>query len=180
MRKYRLNYKTYIMFLLVVASLVRVNLDKQVEAREAMLERQREIARVEQYIKEMDSQIDETQIGSYRLRDSNNEWKKIRVLATAYTAGYESCGKYPDHPAYGITYTGTRATEGRTVAVDPLVIPLGSEVVIPALNGVYIAEDTGRLIKGNRIDIFIEDLQEALEWGVQYIDIYIRKDNWND
>ena len=65
------------------------------------------------------------------------------------------------------TSTGTIATAGRTVAVDPKHIPYGSKIEIEGI-GVRIAEDCGGAIKGeNRIDILFETHQEALEWGVQ-------------
>ena len=68
------------------------------------------------------------------------------------------------------TSTGALATEGRTIAVDPNVIPYGSEVLI---NGhVYIAEDCGGAVKGNVIDIFVED--ERME--MYYTDVYVRKE----
>lgn len=68
------------------------------------------------------------------------------------------------------TSTGALATEGRTIAVDPNVIPYGSEVLI---NGhVYIAEDCGGAVKGNLIDIFVED--ERME--MYYTDVYVRKE----
>ena len=54
---------------------------------------------------------------------------------------------------------------GRTIATDPSVIPAGSKVVIDGHT--YIAEDTGGGIKGNRIDIYFDTHQEALNWGVQ-------------
>lgn len=80
---------------------------------------------------------------------------------TAYCPCEVCCGK-----SDGITSTGVRATAGRTVSVDPDIIPYGSEVVI---NGhTYIAEDCGGAIKGNKIDIFFDTHQEALEFGVQY------------
>lgn len=67
------------------------------------------------------------------------------------------------------TSTGAIATEGRTIAVDPNVIPYGSEVLI---NGhVYIAEDCGGAVKGNVIDIFVED--ERME--MYYTDVYVKK-----
>lgn len=78
------------------------------------------------------------------------------------------CGKY----ATGYTSTGTLATEGRTVAVDPTVIPYGTQVVIDGL-GEFIAEDCGGAIKGNIIDVFMIDHQRALECGVDYFDVYI-------
>lgn len=113
--------------------------------------------------------------------------ESIRMRATAYDLSKESCGKSPKHPLYGITCTGTRATVGRTVAVDPDVIPLGSRVSIrfPAeysqLDGIYIAEDTGRLIKGDSIDIFFgEDkagsrkvYESAMQFGVRYVDVKV-------
>ena len=74
----------------------------------------------------------------------------------------EKCtGKRPDMKGYGITATGAVATAGRTVSVDPDVIPLGSEVRIG--DQTYIAEDTG--VKGSTIDIFVDDHAEALRLG---------------
>lgn len=90
---------------------------------------------------------------------------------TAYCACKRCCGKGPNDPYYGITATGTTATAGRTIAVDPSVIPYGTEVVI---NGhTYIAEDCGGAIKENRIDIYFETHEDALNFGVQYATVYI-------
>ena len=67
------------------------------------------------------------------------------------------------------TATGTTPTVGRTCAVDPKVIPYGSEVII---NGhTYIAEDCGGAIRGNRVDILFATHEEALNFGVQYADV---------
>lgn len=76
------------------------------------------------------------------------------------------CGEWAD----GITYTGTEATEGRTIAVDPDVIPLGSTVIIDGHE--YIAEDIGGAIQGNRIDIFMESHEAALIEGVTIAEVY--------
>lgn len=111
----------------------------------------------------------------------------LRMTATAYDLSVESCGKDRGHPEYGITFSGTRAEAGRTVAVDPEVIPLGSiiRITFPEeyshMDGIYVAEDTGSLIKGNRIDIFFgedeagsrEVNKKALEFGVRYVDVEI-------
>lgn len=87
---------------------------------------------------------------------------------TAYCACPKCCGEWAD----GITYTGTVATEGRTVAVDPKVIPLGSTVYIDGVP--YIAEDIGGAIKENRIDIFFSSHEAALQFGVQHADVAIK------
>ena len=67
------------------------------------------------------------------------------------------------------TATGTKPCPGRTVAVDPSVIPYFSNVII---NGhTYIAEDCGGTVKGNRVDIVFATHQEALDFGVQYAEV---------
>ena len=88
--------------------------------------------------------------------------KHMRVGATAYT----------NDP---ITSTGTKPTEGRTIAVDPKIIPYGTKVYIPQFDRVFIAEDCGSAIKGNRIDIYMDDYDRCMEFGFRDIDIYILK-----
>jgi 3D (Asp-Asp-Asp) domain-containing protein len=85
---------------------------------------------------------------------------------TAYCNCPECCGVW----AYGPTYTGTMPEEGRTVAVDPDVIPLGSRVRIG--DRWYIAEDTGNGVKGHHIDIYMEDHAAGDWFGVRTEDIY--------
>lgn len=92
---------------------------------------------------------------------------------TAYCACRKCCGKDPGDFGYGVTASGVVVEAGRTIAVDSSVIPLGSEIVIDGHT--YVAEDTGSAIKGNRIDIYFDTHQEALNFGVQYADIYIIK-----
>ncbi len=97
---------------------------------------------------------------------------KIRVTATAYDNCPICTGKTRDHPAFGITSSGVPATPDRTVAVDPQVIPIGTWVYIEGL-GVYRAEDTGSAIRGNRIDIFMPTHEEALNFGIQELDVFL-------
>ena len=87
---------------------------------------------------------------------------------THYCKCTRCCGKND-----GITATGTQATAGRTIAVDPKVIPLGTEVVIDGQN--YIAEDTGGAIKGKKIDIFCESHEEAISRGRIEREIFIKQ-----
>ncbi|MCL6515475.1 3D domain-containing protein [Alicyclobacillus sp.] len=97
----------------------------------------------------------------------------IYCTLTAYTAGYESTGKLPGDPLYGVTSTGKHVVEGETVAVDPRVIPYGTRVFIPGV-GYRIAEDTGGAIVGNHIDIYYDDVRVARKFGVKYhVPVYI-------
>jgi 3D (Asp-Asp-Asp) domain-containing protein len=95
---------------------------------------------------------------------------------TAYTAGFESTGKTASSPEYGITYSGGKAEEGRTIAVDPSVIPIGTLVYIEGI-GIRKAEDTGSAVRGTKIDVFMNDLRQALDFGVkQNVKVYVFSD----
>lgn len=72
-----------------------------------------------------------------------------------------------------LTATGTTPTPGRTIAVDPSVIPYGTEVVIDGHT--YIAEDCGGAIRGNRIDIVVETHEQALQMGLRSAEVFIKE-----
>lgn len=102
---------------------------------------------------------------------------EMDMVATAYDLSYESCGKYPGDPYYGITASGTKAVPG-TVAVDPSVIPLGTKLYIASTDGspdygFATALDTGGAIKGNRIDLFMESNSDANNFGIRQVKVYI-------
>jgi uncharacterized protein YabE (DUF348 family)/3D (Asp-Asp-Asp) domain-containing protein len=88
------------------------------------------------------------------------------VKLTAYSAGIASTGKGEDNPSFGKTFTGTTVTEGRTIAVDPKVIPLGWWVYIDGL-GFRRAEDTGSAVKGQMIDVYYESEEYANRFGTK-------------
>ena len=100
-------------------------------------------------------------------RDSSNKRSLGVFKLTAYCPCSICTGKY----AKGITSTGTIATANRTIAVDPRVIPYGSNVEIYGNN--YVAEDTGSAIKQYKIDIFFNSHSEALRFGVRYSEVFI-------
>nr|WP_274648398.1 3D domain-containing protein [Paenibacillus humicola] len=94
-----------------------------------------------------------------------NAKKVLRnVTLTAYTADAASTGKSESHPLYGVTASGTHVEEGRTIAVDPDVIPLGWWVYIEGI-GFRRAEDTGSAIKGSKIDVYFENESYANKFG---------------
>ncbi|MGW9526320.1 3D domain-containing protein [Paenibacillus terrae] len=101
----------------------------------------------------------------------------MTVTATGYTAGYESTGKRPSHPGYGITYSGVKVRRDKntlsTIAADPKTFPLGSILYIPGY-GYGIVADTGSAIKGNKIDLYFKTTRQVYsEWGKKEVDVQI-------
>ena len=95
--------------------------------------------------------------------------KKLGRFALSWYSPKE-LGK--QHPYELRTSTGTIPKEGRTIAVDPKVIPYGSIVYIQDY-GYFIAEDCGGHIKGNRIDIFTSSYQNAIQNGRRVANVYL-------
>ena len=89
-------------------------------------------------------------------------------ILTAYCPCMKCCGKTD-----GITATVAQATHGRTIAVDPDIIPYGTEVVIEGM-GTFIAEDCGGAVQGNKIDIFFNTHEEAVKFGKQERNVWIK------
>lgn len=89
---------------------------------------------------------------------------------THYDCCVSCCGK-----GDGITASGVQATPGVTVAVDPDVIPLGSDVLVDYGDGeihYYRADDIGGSVKGNHIDLCVGRHEEALQMGRRTATVY--------
>lgn len=68
----------------------------------------------------------------------------------------------------GETASGKQTREGRTVAADPRVLPIGAKIQVRgagSYDGTYVVHDKGPAIKGREIDIFIDDANEAKRFG---------------
>ena len=95
------------------------------------------------------------------------------------------CGGTCCSSGTGITASGNVAEEGKTIGVDPDIIPLGSKVKIVFADGtehVYRADDTGSAINGNIIDLYMGTAESggherALQFGRQTCKVYIRELN---
>jgi 3D (Asp-Asp-Asp) domain-containing protein len=72
----------------------------------------------------------------------------------------------------GITATGTKVTEGRTIAVDPSVIPYGTKVYIEGY-GWRTAEDCGGGVKNKQIDIAVSTHDKAWDMGTRNGGVWI-------
>lgn len=80
---------------------------------------------------------------------------------TAYCPCEKCCGAY----ANGYTATGEKATQGVTIAADPDVLPMGTEIELDGHT--YTVQDTGGAIAGNRLDLYFDSHEDALRWGVR-------------
>ena len=97
------------------------------------------------------------------------------VTVTHYCICQRCCGKAPNHPAYGITASGRRATPYVSVAVDPSVIPLGADVLVDYGDGeihYYRADDTGSGVGSRHIDLCVGSHAEALQMGHHTATVY--------
>ncbi|SET34026.1 3D (Asp-Asp-Asp) domain-containing protein [Oceanobacillus limi] len=103
------------------------------------------------------------------------QYPSATVVATGYTAGVESTGKTPDHPHYGITYSGVKVKRDlySTIAADLSIYPIGTVMFIPGY-GYGVVADKGGAINGNKIDLYYETVEDVYsEWGKKEVDVYI-------
>lgn len=129
------------------------------EVRELSEKVQKQSEETDKAIKELREEIDQ-------VKDDMPEFIGT-FTTTAYCKCEKCCGIWTDSP----TKSGTIPQEGRTIAVDPDIIPLGTQVIIN--DKVYTAEDTGSAVKGNVIDIYFSDHEETEEYGRQEKNIWI-------
>jgi 3D (Asp-Asp-Asp) domain-containing protein len=106
-----------------------------------------------------------------------SEYPKKTIVATGYTAGVESTGKEPNHPEYGITYSGVKVKRDlfSTIAADLSVFPIGTVLFIPGY-GYGVVADKGGAIKGNKLDLYYDTVEEVYEeWGKKTVEVSIVK-----
>ncbi len=105
------------------------------------------------------------------------QYPSVTVTATGYTAGVESTGKTPDHPQYGITYSGVKVKRDlySTIAADLDIYPIGTVMFIPGY-GYGVVADKGGAINGKKIDLYFETVEDVYsQWGKKTVDVYIIK-----
>ena len=86
----------------------------------------------------------------------------MSMQATAYA---------PNVGGTGFTYSGNYAGKGHA-AVDPAVIPIGSILFVEGY-GYCIADDIGRSVKGNIIDVGVDTIEQAYNWGSKQVKVYL-------
>lgn len=109
-------------------------------------------------------------LGSSEDQDSA-EWQTIRMRVTAYCPCPKCCGGYSD----GITASGYKIRRPDFLVAADRKYPFGTEVIVPGYKSGQPVKvlDRGHVIRGNRLDVFFNSHQEALKWGVKYLDVKI-------
>ena len=105
---------------------------------------------------------------------ANNDaiWEDLGTFkVTAYCGGECCCGVWADEEC--TTASGEKAVEGITVAADTDILPLGTTIRINGQE--YTVQDTGSAVKGNVIDVFYNDHQTAVQHGVQYLTVEVKR-----
>jgi len=95
----------------------------------------------------------------------------VDMLVTAYCPCAKCCGT----GSPGITANGHKIQPGDHFVAADKRYPFGTELTIPGYNKGQPVKvlDRGGAIKGNRIDVFFPTHQEALQWGVQDLDVTV-------
>jgi 3D (Asp-Asp-Asp) domain-containing protein len=102
-----------------------------------------------------------------------SEWQTVRMRVTAYCACKKCCGKFAD----GITACGHKIRPGDTFAAADKRYSFGTEMVVPGYNNGKPIKvlDRGGAIRGNKLDVFFNSHKKAMQWGVKYIDVKVRR-----
>jgi 3D (Asp-Asp-Asp) domain-containing protein len=90
--------------------------------------------------------------------------KPVRMKATAYAQK-------------GTTASGDPTRRG-VIAADPHVLPLGTKVKVSGAgeySGTYAVKDTGKKIKGRKIDVFTPSRREAKKFGKKDVKVRVVK-----
>ncbi len=108
-----------------------------------------------------------TQVANDSLAGAPSNYSNILdITATAYGPGTADNGHWGDYDYFG------NPLKPGVVAVDPNVIAMGTKLWIPGY-GYGVANDQGSAIKGNRIDLFFPSRQDALDYGIKDVKVYV-------
>lgn len=175
----------YILSLLLALSLSQTEAENASQAQEAnkiINEQQVRIEMLSQRVERLEKEkkqlihnkkSEASKISTEVEQYDSNEYETFKI--TAYTNGAESTGKDKGHPLYGIQANGERTVEGESIAC-PKSMDFGTKIYIKELNHTYTCSDRGGAIKEGMLDIYIEDLEEALEFGEQWLSAKVMKE----
>lgn len=94
---------------------------------------------------------------------------RLRFAASAYCSG-------------DVTASGLAPRTG-IAAADPDLLPTGSIIQVerlgPQYDGVYTVMDTGPIVKGRHLDIYMRDCGAAVRFGRRTVQIFVVRLGWN-
>lgn len=166
MKREIISWLVILLLNLPVAALYVIGPEKEQEPSVEIVEAETEIIQWKQ--EDTQEEVLEVTIEVMELEEVKEP--EMKSLGIFRITAYCPCSLCSDSYGYQ-TSTGVRATEGRTVAVDPTVIPYGTVIIIDGHE--YLAEDCGAEIRDNDIDIFYENHEAAEEFGVKYMEVFI-------
>lgn len=132
------------------------------------------ISLVEDAISNAEYKISTLEIEENSLSQENNNSGGNNSTSSDYLATYSmSATAYTGHGLTALGLKPVRDPNGlSTVAVDKNVIPLGSKVYVEGY-GYAIASDTGGAIKGNKIDLYFNTLEECYSFGRRTVTVHV-------
>jgi len=103
----------------------------------------------------------------------SGEWQTVRMRVTAYCPCERCCGRYSN----GQTACGYKIRPDDAFVAADKKYSFGTEMLIAGYNNAEPVKvlDRGGAIHGNRLDVFFASHNEALNWGVRYLDVKVRR-----
>ncbi len=98
-------------------------------------------------------------------------WRMVRMRVTAYCPCRRCCGKYSDRK----TASGHKIRRGDTFVAADRRRSFGTEMIVLGYNNSKPVKvlDRGRVIRGNRLDVFFDSHRKARKWGVKYLPVKV-------
>jgi 3D (Asp-Asp-Asp) domain-containing protein len=100
-----------------------------------------------------------------------DKWVTVRMRVTGYCACTQCCGKDD-----GVTANMYRIRPGDTFVAADKKFRFGTQMMIPGYsNGQPVKVlDRGRVIQGNRLDLFFHNHAVAKSFGVKYLNVRVK------
>lgn len=113
-------------------------------------------------------------VGRLGTTEQSSEWQTVQMRVTAYCPCPKCCGQYSD----GVTASGLKIQPSDVFVAADKRYSFGTEMIISGYNNGQPVKvlDRGGAIQGNRLDVFFHSHQEALEWGVRYLDVKVHRE----
>lgn len=109
---------------------------------------------------------------AYDRLENKESWQVVRMRVTGYCSCRRCCGKFSD----GKTASNHRIRRGDVFVAADKHHRFGTQMIVPGYNNTQSVQvqDRGRVIKGNRLDLYFDTHRRAKKWGVKYLDVLVK------